>query len=186
MRANSSSTPVTVRLNDQTAIRKQVAGTLADIKPGEAITAQGDAGTDGTTAATTVQLVAADGAGTQSLGGMLGQMSGMRGQFGAQGGQAGRGAQPQGAAGIVFGTVESVANNVVSVTRPGGATAQASPVKITISEKTTITKTAAGDIKDIVEGANVVAVGPRGADGIVTASSVQILPADTPQTRRQQ
>lgn len=190
LKPGTGSTSVTVRLNDQTVIRKQVAGTLADIKPGEAISAQGETGTDGTTAATSVQLVAADGAGTQSQGGMLGQMSGMRGQFGGQfggqAGQAGRGTQGQAATGIVFGTVESVANNVVSVTRPGGATAQGSPVKITISDKTAITKTATGDIKDIKEGVNVVAVGPRGADGVVTASSVQILPPDAPQARRQQ
>ncbi len=176
LKATSGSDSATVRVNAQATIRKQVAGTLSDIKQGERIILRGETGVDGTIAATSVQLVAAG----QPRGGQFGNQ---RGQPGAQSGPRGQG---QGRPGVVFGTVDNVANGTITVTRTGGSADQNTPVKATVSDKTSITKTATGDFKDITPGTSVVVIGPRGADGVVVASSIQILPPGAAQMRRQQ
>lgn len=184
--SDASSTPVTVRINDKTAISKQVTGAISDLKQGEMISVRGEAGADGSIAATSVQLLSDAVAELGAPQGLQGapQMSGQPGgQQSQQGTQPRRSESGTGGAGAAFGTIDSVADNVVTIRRPG----QSAPVKVTISDKTAITKTAAGEFKDVSEGSNVVVIGPRGADGVVVASSVQILPAGaaTPIIRRQ-
>ncbi|MBI2954382.1 MAG: hypothetical protein HYY30_08720 [Chloroflexi bacterium] len=195
LKAESSSTPTTVRLDDRTTIRKQVSGTVSDITPGERLTIQGETGADGAIAATAVQIADASGAGSQAQGGAQGQAQGTRGQFqGSQGqsrnqqGQTGSrtdgGSPQQGGQGAVIGTVASVANNVVSVNRLGGQQGQSAPVRVTISDATVITKTVAGEAKDIAPGASVLVTGPQGTDGAIVASIVQIMPQDASRMRQ--
>lgn len=184
---DANSTPLTVRINDKTTFSKQVTGAISDLKQGEMISVRGEAGADGSITTASVQLlsdaVAGLGApqGLQGAARTLGQAGGQQSQ--QQGTQSRRPESRTGGAGVAFGTIESVADNVVTVSRPG----QSEPVKVTISDKTTITKTAAGEFKDLSEGSNVLVMGQRGADGVVVASSVQILPADAamPIIRRQ-
>jgi len=197
LKSESTATPVLVRLADQTAIRKQVAGTLSDIRPGETISVRGEASSDGAIAATTVQLVTGDAG--MALPGVQRQAPGQGAPSGAPGGggmapagaqgQArgqstpgaapfGGGSRAQGGSGTLIGTVKEVAGNVVSVARSGGQGAAETLVKVTLSDQTAVAKTVAGDVKDIAAGAYVMVVGSRGADGAITATSVQILPPE--------
>ncbi len=204
---SSNDSSVTVRVNEQTAIQKQVAGTLSDIKQGARITVRGGSQADGSITATAIQLAPA-GAGALMIigngggqsrgqqGNSADQSSGQQSQGAARPGQAdsqqgGRTGSRQGTtgdgaqgAGAILGTVNSVNGNVISLTRMGGSADQSSPLNVTVSDKTAVTQTGTGDFKDITQGASVVAIGPRGADGVVVASSVQILPADAAQMMR--
>lgn len=183
LKANSGSASTTVRVNDQTTISKQVTGSLSDLKQGERITVRGESGADGTIVAVSIQLVGAGGAGPQVQMGQMAVEGQPRGQRGQTGGQLGGGGAAQAGTGLVLGTVDSVAGNTVSITRMGGSD-QNTTLKIAVSENTTITKTGTGDIKDVTEGASVLVIGPRGVDGVVVASSVQILPLEAGQMMR--
>jgi hypothetical protein len=79
---------------------------------------------------------------------------------------------------MLVGTVKDITGNVVTLTRPGAQGASDTEVKVSLSDQTTVTKTVAGEFKDIVVGAYVVAIGPLGADGVLTAASIQLMPAD--------
>lgn len=199
-KVNSSSTAVTVRFNDQTTIRRQIPGALSDVKPGQGVSVRGESDADGNIVAVSIQLVAMGADGVVASGGAEGQSRGQRSQAGrgdsTQGGMGdsmqgamhgsapgGTGGPAQGGAGVVIGTVDNVANNVISITRMGGGSDQKSPVSVTVSDKTTILKTSAAASKDIIEGTYVLAVGPRGADGVMGATSIEILPAEATQMR---
>jgi hypothetical protein len=209
LRSDPNSNPVTVHVNDQTAFTKQVSGAVADIKKGDRIVAQGAAGGDGTLSATSIQLVAAD------AGGPMSQVAGGFGQFGGnqspaggsganpgakvrQGSSSGGGDSTQGASQrFAIGQVESVDGNTIIVSALAGGTPGASsgassgaskegPTRVVVSDKTTITKTVSGSLQDLKENMNVMVVGPRGADSVITASNVQILSVDAVQIRRTQ
>ena len=177
---SSGSDPVTVRVNDQTKFSKQVAATLSDIKQGDRITVRGESGTDGTIVSTSIQLISEEQ-------GADGQSRAQRVQSGGQAAgqpnsRSGQGSSAQGAPGLVIGTVEGVADDAITVTKIGDTSGQNATVKVAVSDKTTITKTDAGSVKDLAEGNNVVVTGPRGADGVVVASNVQILSPEASQT----
>lgn len=185
-----TATATIVRLDEQTAVTKQITGTVGDIQPGSRISVQGEAGADGVVAATSVQLLAAEGMAATSGGAAGSNTRGQRPQVGAppgaqtgaqpgaQGGQfQGRGTAPGGAAGLtgLVGTVREVAAGVATVARGGEPANQDTLVKVALSERTRVMKTAAGGSKDLAEGASVVVVGERLADGVIVATSVQIL-----------
>ncbi len=185
----NSSNPVVVRLNDQTSYKKEAAGALSDIKKGERILARGEAGADGTLNATSIQIIAADANGGQSpmggmgAGGFQGGANGQQGQGNRQGGQGGN----QNTS-FEMGTVNSIDNNTISITPQGSRSAgngfQGAATKVAVSDKTTITKTVDGSLQDVKEGAFVVVTGPTGADGVMVASTVQILPSNASRTMR--
>lgn len=211
VKANSSPTPVTIRLSDQTTIRKQIPGTLSEIKPGQRVSVRGEPDTDGNIVAASIQLVALGADGVVAPGGAEAQSHGQRARSGGGDStpgrtgdwmQGGMGESMQGAtsdsahggmsgpapggAGGVIGTVEKVDKGLISITGTGGAPDQSPPVRVTVSDKTRVTKTIAGESKDITEGAYVLVNGPRGADGVVVATSVEILPAEAVQMMRRQ
>jgi len=192
LKSNSGADSVTVRVDDQTAIRKQVAGTLADIKQGEEISLRGEASPDGTIAATSIQLIDAAQSwrpnGGQPGGGQPrgNQNRSQSGQSGNQSGNQPSRGQVQGGQ-VMFGTVDSVENGVITVSAVRNSSDQNNtPMKATVSDKTSITRTTNGAFSDITVGANVLVTGQTGADGTITASSVQVLPPGAGQfTRRQ-
>ncbi|MCL5960116.1 MAG: DUF5666 domain-containing protein [Chloroflexi bacterium] len=205
---SDSSYPVTVRTNEQTQIRKQVAGAPTDIQKGQRITVRGQAAEDGTLSAASVQI-GAEGVGGQQAqrGQSLQSGSGMASQFGRGGASqnggngtpensragaspGGRNGASQNGAEVAVGTVQEVADNVVTIT-PGGSQGGSqgqnrSSVKVTLSDQTVILKSDSGSFKDITEGAYVAVNGPRGADGVVVATGIQILPQEASHMTRGQ
>lgn len=195
VRSNSGEAPATVRVNDQTAIRKQVAGTVADIQPGERISVRGERQSDGTVTAASVQVGGSGGPMPMFAPAAGGQA---RGQSEQPEAKTGRGGSKQGSSsasrqeqtggsmpgGLVVGTVESVSDNVITLARTGAPADQNSPAKITVLESASISRQGSVDFEEIVAGTNVLAVGPRGVDGVIVATTVQILSAETGQTMR--
>ena len=73
------------------------------------------------------------------------------------------------------GTVKSVdGNTIVVTTRNNG------DVKVQVADNAIISKMETGTIKDIQPGLRIIVVGERGASGVITAQSVQLLPNETP------
>jgi hypothetical protein len=79
---------------------------------------------------------------------------------------------------VVVGTIKDIAGGVISVARSGSASGQDVLVKVSLSDKTTILETTTRVLSDVTVGAHVMVNGPRGDDGAITASSVQIVPSD--------
>ncbi|MBI4321823.1 MAG: hypothetical protein HY675_25295 [Chloroflexi bacterium] len=183
LRPSANASPVTVRVSSQTVIRKQVTGSVADIKPGERIAVRGEPKDGDSYVAASIQLVGADASGVQAQEVPEGQARGRMGQAATK---PGSGDSGQGMPAALLGTVETVADGTITISRAGSSPGQTASVKVAISDKTVITMMATGDVKDITQGASVMVAGPRGADGVVAASTVQILPADSSNTRRRQ
>lgn len=177
VKEEGSSNATTVRVNDKTAFRKQGTGAISDIKKGDRIVARGEAGEDGVVKAASIQIISAEG-GSAPVVMQPGSPGGQQRQGNFSGGANGAG-RGQGS-GFVMGTVESVEGNTVVVTpqggMPGQSSSQSGPIKVSVADDASITKTVDGSLEDVKEGTSVLVVGPRGADGVVVASSVQILP----------
>jgi hypothetical protein len=98
------------------------------------------------------------------------------GGFGAQGGAAGAGgAQAQGR-GATAGTVDHVDGQTLYLTEPNGQ-----QLRVNLTDQTQITKLDRGAAEDLTAGSRVAVVpqGQPGADGAVTAASVNVLPEGT-------
>ncbi|MDP2728369.1 MAG: DUF5666 domain-containing protein [Dehalococcoidia bacterium] len=74
--------------------------------------------------------------------------------------------------GGTFGTVQAVNGNTLTVsTQSGGA------VQVTLTDSTSIRKTADGTKDDLKQGVEIMVTGQQGTGGNVTATSIQIVPA---------
>lgn len=91
-------------------------------------------------------------------------------------GAAGRGS---GGSGALVGTVKDVSGNVVSVARLAGQGAEEAVVKVSLTDQSSVTKSVAGEVKDIAEGTYVTVIGSRETDGMILAVSVEILPSES-------
>jgi hypothetical protein len=103
--------------------------------------------------------------------GALGNRNGQgRGGGGGGGGAAGGGSNGRGAGGGLQGTIQSIDGNTLTLSTRAGT------VKVTLSDKTQITKAAPGQQSDLVQGLQVV-VRPdftaSSSDGSVSAASVE-------------
>ena len=83
----------------------------------------------------------------------------------AEGRGSGRGGQRG-----VFGTIESVEGNQITLQTPQGQ------VHVTVSPDTTIQRTVEGSMEDLKTGARVRVRGPRGEDGNVQARAITLVP----------
>ncbi len=96
---------------------------------------------------------------------------------GASGGAAAfaaGGAVAYGAGGsAVMGTVEKLEGNTLTVSTQGGGTTQ-----VGLADSTVVRKLADAPKDELKQGVRVVVTGQQGAGGAVTASSIQIIPAD--------
>lgn len=154
-----------VNLKANTSVRKTVTASLAEVAPGETAMVTGQRNADGTVAAASVQL------GTTSAGEQGGPGMGM-GRFSPQGTPT-AGGQFRGNLGdmsFIAGTVESAGQGSLVIKTSGGS------VTVTVPEQAVLRKTVAGDKADLKPGVTVLAVGQRGSDGVLTASSIQIVP----------
>ncbi len=231
VKSNAGSS-TTVRVTNETTIRKQATGTVADLQKDERVLVRGTTAADGTVSATSLQIGAADVAGTTGaapggangqgrqagFGGAVGNGGGSQGgnvngggngqgRQGGAGNGGGNGQARQGAAGnggqnggngqnggapMIFGAVQSVDGNVVTILPQSGfggqsgaqSSASNAPIKVTLTDQTTISKTIDGSFQDIQSGTFVTVRGPSGVDGVVAASNIQVLPADAVQQFR--
>ncbi|MCL5265612.1 MAG: DUF5666 domain-containing protein [Chloroflexi bacterium] len=195
LKEEAGSTAVTIRVNDQTSIRKQAEGSVADIKKGDRIVVRGDSGQDGALNASNIQIMPADAGNAMSQAGSEQQRQG--GPAGGAG-QRRQGGSPKGGANsggaqagnFMMATVDSVDGNTITVTPLAGmmgqASSQTSPQKVVISDKTSIAKTVDGTFQDIKAGEGVVVRGPRGADGVVVATNIDITPPGASMRERRQ
>ena len=208
LKEEAGSTAVTIRVNDQTSIRKQAEGSVADIKKGDRIVVRGDSGQDGALNASNIQIMPADagnamseaGSGQQRQSNSADQTGGQQRQGGPAGGagQRRQGGSPKGGANsggaqagnFMMATVDSVDGNTITVTPLAGmmgqASSQTSPQKVVISDKTSIAKIVDGTFQDIKVGEGVAVRGPRGADGVVVATNIDITPPDASMRERRQ
>jgi len=120
-------------------------------------------------APTTAQTQAGAASGVSGVAGTTGA-TGTAGPAGAAGGRAG-GAGALAAGLGVFGTVQSVTGNTLTVSEQSGTT-----VQVVISDTTTIRKTSEGARDDLKQGVEVLVTGQTGASGSMAASSIQIVP----------
>ena len=70
----------------------------------------------------------------------------------------------------LFGSIESVSGNVITIDTQQG------PLPVTLDEETIISQTKQGTIEDLEVGMQVTAFGPSGEDGIIEAQVVNTLP----------
>jgi hypothetical protein len=92
------------------------------------------------------------------------------GQFTGQG-QTGANARLGGQGGMLFGQIEEIGDGVLSITDNNGKLTQ---VKVT--DTTLIEKQASIKLTDLAKGETVMVSGSQGADGTITARSVQVAP----------
>lgn len=172
VKEQGSSSTVTVRFNEKTTFRKQEAGSIADLKQGERIVVRGEAAADGTVKAAMIQIGAESMQG--GFGGFQGGQGLQRGQRSAPSGTPAAGGA-QGAA-MVMGTVESIDGTNLTVKSQGSTqnTGQAA-IKVSVPDTATIIKSVEAKPDDLKEGTFVTVMGNRGADGVLAASSVQIM-----------
>lgn len=162
LKPTDGSNPVTVKVGGETTYQKAGTGTIADLKKSDVIMVRGDAGSDGPSPermTTASMLIALDGSGLAAF-------------------------QQGGGFGFTVATVESVDGNTITAS-PLGAQGQVASkdaqIKIVTTDKTTIVKIVNGNPQDLKEGVFVMVSGPKGADGVVGATSVQIAPANVAQ-----
>jgi len=91
---------------------------------------------------------------------------GAGGAFGARGQAGGAGVRP-----AATGTVESVEGTVVTIKTQEGS------VKVKVPETATIRKTISVGIADLKAGDNLTVMGQQESDGSITASALQLVPA---------
>ncbi|MCL5997478.1 MAG: hypothetical protein M1546_15685 [Chloroflexi bacterium] len=163
---------ITVALTDSTQVFKQMTIDLANVPAGESISAVGNQEGDVFTA-TQVQIGTA--------GGPSGNNPGERGQ---QGGNAANGGQapPEGTAqpgrglgGRLFGTVEQVSGDTMTVKTTDGSTVQ---VRLATDGK--VVQQVAGTSADITAGVQVSVMGEQN-DTTMTAARITIVPATSQQ-----
>jgi hypothetical protein len=90
-----------------------------------------------------------------------------------QNGQNGQGGQRGGFGGGASGQVVSKDDKSLTLSIMGGGSKV-----VYYSASTTVNKTAAGSLDDVAQGSNVMVIGSSNADGSVTASMIQLRPAD--------
>jgi hypothetical protein len=93
------------------------------------------------------------------------------GGFGGANGQPGANGRTGGQGGI-FGQIESIGEGVLVIKDNNG---QQTQVKVT--DTTLVEKQAAVKLTDLATGETVIVSGSKGADGVITARSVQVAPA---------
>ena len=93
------------------------------------------------------------------------------GGFGGANGQPGANGRTGGQGGI-FGQIDSIGDGVLVIKDNNG---QQTQVKVT--DTTLIEKQAAVKLTDLATGETVIVSGSKGADGVITARSVQVAPA---------
>jgi len=189
-------TEINVTLNDSTKYTKQATMDIASVPAGETVTAMGiQEGTVFTATQVRVGATADAGAGpngtpqaggpggdqqgapngTPQAGGPGGDQQGQQGGTPPSGGQ-GDAAQPggqgqRGGGQRISGTVESVADGVLTVKIADGTS-----VQIHLAENGQVTQQVAGTQADVTVGAQVVVVGAQ-TDSAVTATQVNVMPA---------
>ena len=94
-----------------------------------------------------------------------------QGGFGGANGQPGANARAGGQGGI-FGQIDSIGDGVLVIKDNNG---QQTQVKVT--DTTLVEKQAAVKLTDLKTGETVIVSGSKGADGVITARSVQVAPA---------
>lgn len=156
-----------VVLADSTTVSRVEGGALSDLVAGTTVTVLGQKQGDVVTA----NVVDIGGSGATTM------VVGPAGQ-GGQGGQRSQGAQP-GAGGApatgdfarLSGTVDSVAADGFTLATEAGKT------KVVVPANARIQKTVQATAADVKEGTLVQVTGDAGADGVVAAKSVLIMPA---------
>lgn len=158
-----------VALADNTAVTQVETGTPADLTVGATVTVVGQKG-DSSVTATAVEI---GGSGTVAVAQIgPGGQGAQRGQGVGQGAQAGAaGAPAQVDVARLSGKVESVAADGFILATDAGQT------KIVVPASARIQKVVPATAADIKEGATVQVTGEAGADGVVAAKSVLIMPA---------
>ncbi len=95
------------------------------------------------------------------------------GQYGnGQGGGQGQGQRSFGQGGGVFGQISEIGEGYMLVTATNGK-----QTKVQVTDTTLIEKNASVKLTDLAKGETVMVSGSQGADGTVTARSVQVAPA---------
>lgn len=196
-------TDITVTLNESTKITKQTTVDIASVPAGETVTAMG-VQDGGVFTATQVRIGASTDAGvgpngtpqaggpggdqqgapngTPQAGGPGGDQQGQQGGTPPSGGQGdaaqqgGQGSQgPRGGGQRISGTVESVADGVLTVKIADGTS-----IQVHLAENGQVTQQVAGTQADITVGAQVMVVGAQ-TDSAVTATQVSVMPASAKQ-----
>ena len=172
-------TDITVTLNESTKITKQTTVDIASVPTGETVTAMGVQEGDVFTATQVrVGATANPGAGpngtpqadgTPQAGGPGGDQQGAPNGTPPSGGQGGQG--QRGGGQRISGTVESVADGVLTVKIADGTS-----IQVHLAENGQVTQQAAGTQADITVGAQVMVVGAQ-TDSAVTATQVNVMPA---------
>jgi hypothetical protein len=161
---------VAVKVDDKTAIQKNVTGTMADIQVGTRLMVIGEQ-SSGTTTARTIQIMPAAESAPQAPPGQAAGQPGQGGNPPSQGsGQPGpAGGQPGtfGGPGL-GGTVKSVSGNTIQLTGFDGST-----VTVKVDDKTTIQKTAAATLSDIRANLQITVIGDA-SGGTITARMIRI------------
>lgn len=103
-----------------------------------------------------------------------------QGQTQGQGQSQSQGQAQNQAARPVFGSVTAVSGDTLSVKTQQGSTTEVNIAGVRIE------KTVSGTAADLKAGETVVVLGQQGSDGVVSATSVQIRPANTPTGRTNQ
>ena len=176
-------TDITVTLNESTKITKQTTVDIASVPTGETVTAMGVQEGDVFTA-TQVRVGATANAGagpngtpqadgTPQAGGPGGDQQGQQGGTPPSGGQGGQG--QRGGGQRISGTVESVADGVLTVKIADGTS-----IQVHLAENGQVTQQVAGTQADITVGAQVMVVGAQ-TDSAVTATQVNVMPATAKQ-----
>jgi hypothetical protein len=173
-----------IALTEQTTYQKMATGKLADLKVGDTVSVRGDSTGDSAINATTLQVMPAggqagqagqagfagrtapDGAGPgrPGQGGLSGTPPGVAG--GAAGGRPGQaGAGP---GGVVFGSIQSIDGQTVTLSTPAGS------VKVTLADSTQIRQTVTASRTDLAAGQTVTIVGQAVSEGSIRALAVTI------------
>jgi hypothetical protein len=189
-------TEVTVTLNENTQYTKQTTLDIASVPTGEAVTAMGvQEGTVFTATQVRIGATAAEPEGTPQAGGPGGDQQGAQngtpqaggpggdqqgqppagdqgGDASAQGGPGGQGGQGQRGGGQrISGTVESVADGVLTIKTTDGTS-----IQVHLAENGQVTQQVAGTQADVTVGAQVMVIGAQ-TDSAVTATQVNVMPA---------
>ena len=168
---------VAVKVDDKTAIQKNVTGTIADIQVGARLMVIGEQ-SSGTTSARTIQIMPAAESAPQAPPGQAAGQPGPGGGQPAPGGTApSQGGNPPGQSGSqpgafgrpgLGGTVKSVSGNTIQLTGFDGST-----VTVKVDDKTTIQKTAPATLSDIRANLQITVVGDA-SGGTITARMIRI------------
>lgn len=192
MQVQDTSSQTAVAWTSSTTITQEVAGTLADVKPGVCLLAvTGGPGASGTAtaspsgAATSVTVTQpVNGTCTAGFGGVAGGAPGGGMPNGRPSGAPGYGTRPsgaptRGAGGFVRptdGLVTAVAGDTITVqpVTGTGAGATTGTATVTVDSATTYRTTKAADATAIVVGQCATARGPADSSGKVTATSIMV------------